>query len=259
MPRGTSQADEMRLQGRMDPDALLYIAKVERADKAALESGVKEAINNFVTNCKSTGLWDRLSLIAIMAGARSLTGALTVLKGPVSTLVNTNFTLSDYSRKNGFTGDGTTKTMTTGTYYFSAEATNDYHLAVNITTLDTTSNSPVWGAGGTIWDQAQTHNRGVRSRVSSGDLAVPYFNTGPSILSRDNSSTFNWRNSKITSVMTQTSVSSDGPESIRLWRSASVFSTNVMNYFSSGKSISQLGTYEDLINTLLTDIGRAVN
>lgn len=146
MPRGTSRADEMRLQGRMDPDALLYIAKVERADNAALESGVKEAINNFVVACKDTKIWEKLGLVNIMAGARSLTGAITTLKGPISTLANANFTLSDYSRKDGFTGNGT-KYFTTNTYWWNAEPLDDYHIAANAPYVDQTSTpvQPLWG------------------------------------------------------------------------------------------------------------------
>jgi hypothetical protein len=243
----------------MDPDALLYIAKIERADNAALESGVKEAINNFVVACKDTKIWDKITFISIMAGARSLTGAITCLKGPSNRLNNYNFTLSDYSRKNGFTGDGTSKYFDSGIYYASSEALNDYHVAVNLTSLDTIGTvSPVWGHGGSIYDSAGTHNTRVRSR-NTGDINVGSWATGVSILSRDNSSNFNWRNNKTTTNYTQASVTTNGASAWRILRSASTFSTNVINYFSGGKAITELPTYDNIISTLLRDIGRAVN
>jgi len=253
MPRGTSRADEMRLQGRMDPDALLYIAKIERADNAALESGVKEAINNFVVACKDTKIWEKLGLVNIMAGARSFTGAITCLKGPINTLTNANFTLNDYSRKNGFTGDGVNKDFTTGTYWYNAEPLNDYHIAVNIVTLDTVNPHPVWGQGGTTYDQLTYNN--IRSRSTTAFSTA--ISAGIAILYRDNSSTFDFRNNKTTTTRTSTSQVASG-QTFRIFRSGGSFATHTMNFFSSGRAVP-LVTYENLITTLLTDIGRAVN
>lgn len=254
MPRGTSRADEMRLQGRMDPDALLYIAKVERADNAALESGVKEAINNFVVACKDTKIWEKLGLVNIMAGARSLTGAITTLKGPISTLANANFTLSDYSRKDGFTGNGT-KYFTTNTYWWNAEPLDDYHIAANAPYVDQTSTpvQPLWGEGGTTYDQLSTFRASSRSTTQN----VVSISSGFVLLGRESSSTYYIREGKATTNYTVTSVAAS-VETIRIFRTSSVQSKHTMNFVSSGKAVPVL-TYENLVTTLLTDIGRALN
>lgn len=256
MPRGTSRADEMRLQGRMDPDALLYIAKVERADNAALESGVKEAINNFVVACKDTKIWEKLGLVTIMAGARSITGAITTLIGPVSTLINTNFTLSDYSRKDGFTGNGVDKYLTTGTYWWNAESLNDYHIAVNAPYVEqtgTATSQPLWGEGGTIYDQLTTYRASSRSTT----LNTVAISSGFILIGRESSSTYYLREGKATTNYTVTSVNASA-ETIRIFRTSSIQSKHTMNFISSGQAVPVL-TYENLITTLLTDIGRAVN
>jgi hypothetical protein len=257
MPRGVTLFDERLIQGRVDPDALTYIRKVERSDNASLEPGVKVAINNFVINCKASGLWDKLSLVAIMSGARTLTGALVVLKGPINSLTNTNFVAADYDRRNGFTGDGTGKFFGTGAYQAASEALDDYHIAVNLTTLDTVTPSPVWGFGGTVYDQAQTHNSTVRSR-NTGNITVSTWTKGFACVSRNNSSNFDWRNNKSTTNYSQTSVARNA-DGFRILRSGSTYSTNVINYFAGGKAITELALYDDLVSTLLSDIARAIN
>ena len=90
-----------------DPDADAYIALVESADDDDLDVGVKVAITNFVVSCKSDGIWDAIKASCILAGARTLNGALVPLKGDAPT--NFNFVSDDYDRVMGLKGDGSTK------------------------------------------------------------------------------------------------------------------------------------------------------
>jgi hypothetical protein len=92
---------------RFDPDAKAYIAAVEVADGQALEPAIRTAYNNFILGCKSDGIWDAIKASCILAGARSLSGALVPLKGSAPT--NNNFVSGDYVRTTGLVGDGTTK------------------------------------------------------------------------------------------------------------------------------------------------------
>jgi len=65
-----------------------YIAAVEAADGQALESGVKTAITNFVAGCRADGIWNAIKASCILAGARTLSGALVPLVGTAPTNFN---------------------------------------------------------------------------------------------------------------------------------------------------------------------------
>jgi hypothetical protein len=91
-----------------DTDALNYISRVETADGESLEEDYKVAYNDFVLELKTESLWDSLTDIAPMVGARTFAGGLTKLKrsdGFEMTSVNMD-TVGTYDRQNGFTGDG---------------------------------------------------------------------------------------------------------------------------------------------------------
>ena len=61
-------ASPVQAQG-FDPDAQAYIDRVEAADDAPLEPGVREAINAFVVGAKQDGIWNAIKASAILAGA----------------------------------------------------------------------------------------------------------------------------------------------------------------------------------------------
>lgn len=95
----------------MDADALEYIAKVEAADGQPLENSVKIIYNEFFKNCKAFNVWNSIQNCCILAGARTLSGALVPLKG--SSPINYNFTDEDYNRGSGLKGDTFTKYLST--------------------------------------------------------------------------------------------------------------------------------------------------
>jgi hypothetical protein len=111
-----------------DPDVWNYVLQVEGMDGQPLETGVVAAIGNFIYGCKADGIWDAIKSACLLAGARTLAGALIPLKGAAPT--NVNFMESDYDRQTGLKGDGSTK------YLNSNRASNDdpvdsKHLFVN--------------------------------------------------------------------------------------------------------------------------------
>jgi hypothetical protein len=90
-----------------DADANTYLLAVESADGQELESGVISAVESFITGCKSDGIWTALKASCILAGARTLSGALIPLVGTAPT--NANFVSGDYNRETGLLGNGSTK------------------------------------------------------------------------------------------------------------------------------------------------------
>ena len=117
-----------------DPDTRAYITAVESADGQALEPGVRTALDAFVRSCKADGIWDAIKASCIMAGARTLDGALVPLKGTAPT--NFNFVSGDYNRKTGLVGDGSTKYLDSNRNN-NADPQDSKHLAVWISTHHT--------------------------------------------------------------------------------------------------------------------------
>jgi len=109
-----------------DAEADAYIAAVEAADGQALEPGVKFAIKNFVLCCKDDGIWNAIKASCILAGARTLSGALVPLVGTAPT--NFNFVAGDYKRKTGLVGDGSTKYLAAN-YTYPAGLQDNCHAA----------------------------------------------------------------------------------------------------------------------------------
>jgi hypothetical protein len=130
---------------RFDADAQAYIRRVEVADGAPLEESVKQAINNFVIGCKADGIWDAIKASCILAGARTLAGALVPLVGTAPT--NFNFVSGDYNRKTGLMGDGTTKYLDSNRNN-NADPQDSQHLSAYVTTAHiAATNSTYIGVG----------------------------------------------------------------------------------------------------------------
>jgi hypothetical protein len=124
-----------------DPDAAAYITNVEAADTAAgqsggLETATKVAIHSFVKGCKADGIWPAIKSSCILAGARTLAGALIPLAGPAPTNVSNLFVADDYNRKTGLKGNGTTKYLNTNRTNESDPFTSK-HLVVYQTETET--------------------------------------------------------------------------------------------------------------------------
>lgn len=92
-----------------DADVNAYLLAVESADGQQLEDGVIAAVETFVLGCKFDGIWSALKASCILAGARTLNGALVPLVGTAPT--NINFVAGDYNRETGLKGNTTTKRL----------------------------------------------------------------------------------------------------------------------------------------------------
>jgi hypothetical protein len=153
-----------------DADAAAYIRAVEAADGQALELGVCNAYHNFFLELKATsGLFDAIKACCILAGARTLAGALVPVVGDAPTNVADGFVEGDYSRTDGLTGDGSTTYLDSGRAD-DDDPQNDRHLAAYVTGGTTTnrhflgnfSSSPVFCMSAVFW--GSTSN--IRSLMS---------------------------------------------------------------------------------------------
>jgi len=116
-----------------DADAQAYITAVEAADTQALEVGVKDAINAFIVGCKADGIWTAIKASCILAGARTLSGALVPLVGAAPTKNGTEGDWN-YNRETGLKGN------TTNNYLDSNRANNadpqdNAHMSCYVTEL----------------------------------------------------------------------------------------------------------------------------
>jgi hypothetical protein len=145
----------------IDPDAAAYIAAVEDEDDAELEPSVKTAINDFVVGCKADGIWSAIKASCIMAGARTLEGALVPLVGTSPT--NANFVSGDYNRKTGLVGNGSTKYLDSNRAG-NADPQNNNHAAVFVSSAQISGTGAYLGHG----TPTQAGNTQIGSSVAGG-------------------------------------------------------------------------------------------
>jgi hypothetical protein len=117
-----------------DEDASDYILAVEAADGQTLEPLTRKAINEFVLGCKADGIWTAIKASCILAGARTLAGALVPLVGTAPTNGGP-FVSGDYNRKTGLVGDGATKYLDSNRAG-NTDAQNNVHQGLYVSTAD---------------------------------------------------------------------------------------------------------------------------
>lgn len=125
-----------------DVDATNYFNRIESSsgDNQRLEYAVKLAINTFVLGCKADNIWNAIKASCILAGARTLNGALQPLVGTAPT--NFNFVPTDYNRKTGLIGNDTDKYLNANRNN-NADPQNSHHLASYCTSNPTIGSFPV--------------------------------------------------------------------------------------------------------------------
>jgi hypothetical protein len=197
----------------MDADAAAYITAVETADTEPLEEKTKIAIDNFVLGCKEDGIWNAIKASCILAGARTLNGALVPLVGTAPT--NFNFASGDYNRKTGLVGDASTKYLSSGRLS-DADPQDNCHLAVFATTAASAGLAYIGGST----------NFGKRIisdtvRLNSGLVSFSITPAAPSLVgaSRSSNASYSVRNNNTNFTATATSIA---PGSV----SMAVFATN---------------------------------
>jgi hypothetical protein len=233
-----------------DTDAQAYISAVETEDGQGLEDGVKSAINSFVLGCKADGIWSAIKASCILAGARTLSGALVPLVGPTPT--NNNFVSGDYNRKTGLVGNGSTKYLDTNQNNNTAPQDSS-HNSVYISTLGTGVMLSI--AAGTASIGSNTLQPPVcrnRSEVSFSLTVVAGFYGS----SRSNSSNFLVRNGGTTSTA---SIASQTPFNaiIRLFGSNFASGTHRMPFYSVGESLD-IALLDARVTALITAYAAAI-
>jgi hypothetical protein len=149
--------------GMTDADAIAYVNAVEAADGQLLEFGVGKAINDFVVGCKLDGTWSAIKASCILAGARTLAGALVPLAGTAPTNVGGLFVSGDYNRKTGLVGNGSTKYLNSNRAS-NADPQNNRSIAAWISTAHTSGVGTILGAG-----QAVAGSSAVGQNATAGE------------------------------------------------------------------------------------------
>jgi hypothetical protein len=223
----------------LDPDAAAYIAAVEAADTQALEPAVRAAINDFVVGCKADGIWAAIKASCILAGARTLTGALVPLVGVAPT--SFNFVDGDYNRTTGLLGDLSTKYLDTNNTPVLSDL-NNFHLATYST--DIPQNRGYIGgpavAGGRHVAIAPNNNLSIRLHSNAIFPAQPAFGTAPLLFgcSRNNSSNIAIRvqGSDLTENLVSTTV--DTVNTDKVFLAGSAYLQRRLQFYSLGESLN---------------------
>jgi hypothetical protein len=249
-----------------DSDALAYIAAVETADAQTLEDSVKYAYEDFILGCKADGIWTAIKASCILAGARTLTGALIPLVG--SSPINNNFVSSDYERATGLLGNGSTKTLNTNVAGNSADVPQDnVHFSVWATEEPTASATGAYGGnagagstgivifrGGGGSTSLASNANGISRQITTHSTWDGFKGTN-----RSSSSQFNTRSggSNFTYSVASTT---------RLSANIAVFSRSVAvsipsngrySFYSLGESLD-LALLDTRVSTLMTALAAAI-
>jgi hypothetical protein len=122
-----------------------------------------------VRGCKADGIWTAIKASCIMAGARTLSGALVPLKGTAPT--NFNFVDGDYNRKTGLVGNGSTKYLNTNRNN-NADSQNNNHNAAYVQSAGLAARTLMGAGGGSAGSNALGTGGGARSRNSDVDTSI---------------------------------------------------------------------------------------
>jgi len=245
---------------KLDPDAAVYIDRVEAADGQSLEEGVKLAYSTFVSGCKTDGIWDAIKASCILAGARTLDGALVPLVGSAPT--NVNFVSGDYNRETGLVGDASTKYLDSNRNN-NADPQNSKHVFCRV--METPSGTmAVMGAGGndngssniTFVSSLATYR--VNSSLTGGSNTL--HSLGNFGASRSSSLEFTYISNNET--VANASQSSDAPYngSIHVFRrnASSPLNANArLSFYSIGESLD-LALLDARVTTLMSDLAAAI-
>jgi hypothetical protein len=245
-----------------DADVVAYVLAVESADGNRLEDGVISAYDSFILGCKSDGIWSTLKASCILAGARTLSGALVPLVGTAPT--NNNFVSGDYNRETGLLGNGSTKYLNSNRAN-NTDPQNNFHQSVYVNTIQTgTSFRGLIGAGAS--NSAGSTNITTstslifRNRNPSGlqSIANQHLTTGFKGSSRSLSTSYIARSGSSNSTFNVTSASGVS-SNITVFRndSQAANSDARLSFYSIGESLN-LALLDTRVSTLMTELAAAI-
>lgn len=236
-----------------DPDAAAYIARVEGAsgDNQTLETAVKDAINAFVVGCKADGIWNAIKASCILAGARTLNGALQPLVGTAPTPYN--FVSADYNRKTGLVGDASTKYLDSNRAG-NADPQNNYHSSVF---LSSSTASTQFYIGATpeiaLVSSSITMKIPNSARASVGSPTLNFIGG-----SRNSSSEFSARLSGVTSSFSFASIAPSASNVLLYAGGSALINSNArIAFYSIGESLN-LQLLDARVTTLINAFSTAI-
>ena len=245
-----------------DPDAQAYITAVETADGQALEEGVRTAINDFVVGCKDDGIWDAIKSSAILAGARTLSGALQPLAGTAPT--NFNFVSGDYDRKTGLKGDGSTKYLDSNRNA-NVDPQDDYHISVYVSADIGTSGQSYIGAADPFNEAGGTSIGGngagpsvfSRNRTSNVTFFGVPLQVGLLGSSRSSPSSYSVQYNGVNGVANETSSTPNNRNVVIFGRASTALTSSRLSFYSIGEALD-LALLDARVATLMTAIDGAI-
>jgi hypothetical protein len=254
-----------------DNDAWTYIAAVEAADGQILEQATRNAITNFVLGCKADGIWTAIKASCILAGARTLAGALVPLVGTAPTNVDGLFVSGDYNRKTGLGAASNTTKYLNSNRNNNADPQNNRHLALYLNVSAYSGQNFAGGrgpggvfTGGTSLSHTATNARfrSLPSTDTQQDFGAATLNTAVLMgLSRNASNSYTARVSGSSSSITSPSTT---PVSANFFLFAlnnngapTAFSSDRFAFYSIGESLNLAlldARVTDLINAFAAAI-----
>jgi hypothetical protein len=242
---------------QFDVDASAYIEAVEAADEiaspgiGALETGVRYAINNFVIGCKQDGIWSAIKASCILAGARTLQGALVPLVGTAPTKYGTEGGWN-YNRKTGLQGNGTDNYLDSNRAN-DADPQDDNHNAV----WNTSGTGFAIGTGNNL--AGRNFLNGFNTSIRSSTVTAWSGGFGFWGTSRSSSSAYARRRDSATQTVSTASQSPTAGQSVSVfaYSGGGGYSTNVIAFYSIGESLD-LAALDGRVTDLMTAIGAAI-
>lgn len=234
----------------MDPDAATYITSVETADGQALEETVKIAIDNFVLGCKADGIWNAIKASCILAGARTLSGALVPLKGTAPT--NFNFVSGDYNRKTGLVGNGSTKYLNSNRAN-NADPQNSNHNAAYVSVL---GSSVLLGVASSISGGINTLSATTARLRSESGIAIAASAGSLTGASRSSSSSVTTRAGGASNSASNSS-SSPVSDDMQIYKWASFYGSHRLAFYSIGESLD-LALLDARVTALINAFSTAI-
>ena len=252
-----------------DPDAADYIAAVEAADEAAspgvgaLETATKVAIHSFVKGCKADGIWPAIKASCILAGARTLEGALVPLAGTAPNKFGTAANWN-YNRKTGLQGDGSTNYLDSNRNN-NADPQDSKHVSAYLTQKGNNSTvivSAGWHSspGETALGWANTMYASINEAGWTSIPSIGYssFTTGLLGASRSSSGGFSVRGGGLNSTVSSVSQSPfNGNINIYSASDGTFFSSARLAFYSIGESLD-LALLDTRVSDLITAFGAAI-
>ena len=240
----------------MDPDAAAYITAVETVDGQALEEKVKIAIDNFVIGCKADGIWSAIKASCILAGARTLDGALVPLVGTAPT--NYNFVSGDYDRETGLVGDGSTKYLDSNRNN-NADPQDSKHISVYVQQASSVVASYIAGTTDT-WIARDSN--ALYSRINQTSSIVQsglQSETGFIAVNRPNSTIIQTISGGVSPVSYSSASTAPANENLFIFQKGdSTQRTNArLSFYSIGESLD-LAKLDTRVSNLITAIDAAI-